>query len=58
MQTARPLMLIMRSEVKQTVKAQLQQIRPAMAENVDISRVITWGSDPFSLGAYSHFAPG
>lgn len=47
-----------KQEVKQTVKAQLQQIRPTMAENVDISRVITWGSDPFSLGAYSHFAPG
>lgn len=47
-----------KQEVKQTVKAQLQQIRPTMAENIDISRVITWGSDPFSLGAYSHFAPG
>lgn len=45
-------------EVKQTVKAQLQKIRPTMAENVDISHVINWGSDPFSLGAYSHFAPG
>lgn len=47
-----------KQEVKQTVKAQLQQIRPTMAENVNISRVITWGNDPFSLGAYSHFAPG
>ncbi len=44
-------------EVQQTVKAQLQQIRPSIAE-IDINRVITWGSDPFSLGAYSHFAPG
>lgn len=47
-----------KQEVEHTVKAQLQQIRPAMAENVEFNRIITWGSDPFSLGAYSHFAPG
>ena len=55
---ANKLAHLSKQEVKQTVTAQLQQMRPLMTENVDISRVITWGSDPFSLGAYSHFAPG
>lgn len=45
-------------EIEHTAKAQLQQMRPAMAESFNISRVIRWGSDRFSLGAYSHFAPG
>jgi monoamine oxidase len=25
--------------------------------NIEISRFISWGNDPFAKGAYSHFAP-
>ncbi|MEQ9484425.1 flavin monoamine oxidase family protein [Coleofasciculus sp. F4-SAH-05] len=45
-------------EVEEQVKAQLKQMRPQTAGNVEITRVVTWGSDPFSLGAYAYFAPG
>lgn len=40
------------------VKSELRRIRPAVAGNVEISRVVSWGRDPFARGAYSHFAPG
>ncbi|MGL5794813.1 MAG: flavin monoamine oxidase family protein, partial [Waterburya sp.] len=45
-------------ELENTVKDKLQQIRPATADCVEVSRVITWGSDPFAQGAYHYFAPG
>ena len=45
-------------QISQVVKSQLAKINPDLTNMVDIKRVTTWGSDPFSLGAYSHFAPG
>ena len=45
-------------QLEQTIKSQLVKMRPATKGNLEISRVITWGADPFSLGAYAHFAPG
>ena len=45
-------------QLDKTVKSKLQKMRPATKGNIKISRVITWGADPFSLGAYAYFAPG
>ena len=45
-------------QLAKIVKSQLQTMRPATKGNIKISRVITWGADPFSLGAYAYFAPG
>lgn len=42
----------------QFVKSELGQIRPASEGNVEIARVVSWGSDPFSRGDFSLFAPG
>jgi monoamine oxidase len=41
----------------QFVKSELGRIRPASKGNVEIARVVSWGSDPFARGAFSHFAP-
>lgn len=45
-------------QLERTVISQLAKMRPATKGNIKISRVVTWGADPFSLGAYAHFAPG
>ncbi|MDJ0568498.1 MAG: FAD-dependent oxidoreductase [Pleurocapsa sp. MO_192.B19] len=45
-------------ELEAGVKQKLKQIRPSTAGSVEISRVVSWGSDPFSQGAYHYFAPG
>ena len=45
-------------ELENEVKQKLKQIRPSTAGSVEISRVVSWGSDPFSQGAYHYFAPG
>lgn len=35
----------------------LAQVRPSMQDAVSVSYVQQWAKDPFSLGAYHHFAP-
>jgi len=40
------------------VKAELARIRPSTKDNVDVARVVAWGRDPFSKGAYANFHPG
>jgi len=40
------------------VQSELARIRPASKGNVEVTRVVSWGRDPFSRGAYAHFAPG
>ena len=45
-------------ELEDAVKQKLEQIRPSTAGSVEISRVVSWGSDRFSQGAYHYFAPG
>ncbi|NES81576.1 MAG: NAD(P)-binding protein [Moorea sp. SIO2B7] len=45
-------------ELARFIKSELAHIRPATEGNVEISRLISWGNDPFAKGAYSHFAPG
>ncbi len=44
--------------VKKLVISELSRVRPATTGNVEIERVVSWGNDPFSRGAYSYFAPG
>ncbi len=45
-------------ELSQFFDSEIKRIRPAMAENVDIVKLVSWGKDPYAKGAYSHFAPG
>lgn len=45
-------------ELAKFTRSELKRIRPATEDNVEIVRVVSWGSDPFARGAYSHFAPG
>jgi monoamine oxidase len=40
------------------VKAELARIRPASQGKVKVTKVVSWGRDPFARGAYAHFAPG
>lgn len=40
------------------VQSELARIRPTSKGNVQITKVVSWGRDPFARGAYSHFAPG
>ncbi|NEP67997.1 MULTISPECIES: FAD-dependent oxidoreductase [Moorena] len=47
-----------RDRIGGRVKAELKRIRPATESNVEIARVVSWGSDPYAQGAYAHFAPG
>ena len=42
----------------QYVQSELARIRPASKGNVEVTRVVSWGRDPFARGAYAHFAPG
>ncbi|HSN56345.1 MAG TPA: FAD-dependent oxidoreductase, partial [Candidatus Sulfomarinibacteraceae bacterium] len=42
----------------ETVLAELARIRPATAEKVAVVRTLSWGADPFSLGAYANYHPG
>lgn len=45
-------------QLEQFVRSQLSQIRPAIAQNLEIVRVVSWGSDIYARGAYSYFGPG
>ena len=45
-------------ELGQFIQSELREIRPAMEGNIEILRIVSWGRDPYALGAYSHFAPG
>ncbi len=40
------------------VQSELARIRPASKGNVEVTKVVSWGRDPFARGAYAHFAPG
>lgn len=42
----------------ETVTRELARIRPATAERVRVQKTISWGSDPFSKGAYANYLPG
>ncbi|CAA9570727.1 Tryptophan 2-monooxygenase [uncultured Synechococcales cyanobacterium] len=42
----------------QFVQSELEKIRPGLASQVELSRIVSWGRDPYARGAYSHFAPG
>ena len=46
------------NKLADTIKKELTRIRPSTEGSVEISRKISWGSDPFSQGAYHYFAPG
>ncbi|NEP35718.1 MULTISPECIES: NAD(P)/FAD-dependent oxidoreductase [unclassified Moorena] len=56
--SAKKLDAMSEQELGQFVKAELKRIRPATEGNVEIARVVSWGSDPYAQGAYAHFAPG
>ncbi len=45
-------------ELENMVKRKFKQIRPSTEGSIEINRVISWGSDPFSQGAYHYFASG
>ncbi|HEY9654387.1 MAG TPA: NAD(P)/FAD-dependent oxidoreductase [Crinalium sp.] len=46
------------SELAHFVQLELKKLRPSMAGKVELSRIVSWGRDPYARGAYSHFAPG
>ncbi|NEO79812.1 NAD(P)/FAD-dependent oxidoreductase [Moorena sp. SIO4G3] len=56
--SAKKLDAMSEQELGQFVNAELKRIRPATEGNVEIARVVSWGSDPYAQGAYAHFAPG
>ncbi len=41
-----------------TVLAELGRIRPSTQGMVEVVKTISWGRDPWALGAYAHYAPG
>ncbi len=41
-----------------TVQGELARIRPSTRDAVDVVGTISWGNDPWALGAYAHYAPG
>lgn len=45
-------------ELSQFFNFEIKKIRPAMVNNVDIVKLVSWGKDPYAKGAYSYFAPG
>lgn len=45
-------------EQRAMVLAELARIRPSTKDAVDIVGTISWGLDPWALGAYAHYAPG
>ena len=55
---AQKLDLMSETELEPFVRLQLSQIRPGIEKNMKIEKVTSWGKDPYSLGAYSYFAPG
>lgn len=46
------------AEQKDAVVKELARIRPTSAGQVDVASVVSWGNDPYALGAYAHWAPG
>lgn len=45
-------------EQEATVLSELARIRPATKDALDLAGMISWGRDPWALGAYAHYAPG
>lgn len=45
-------------EQLETVLAELARIRPATAEKVAVTKVLSWGNDPYARGAYANYHPG
>jgi monoamine oxidase len=45
-------------EIAQLVKSEFNKIRPASEGKIEITNVLSWGSDPYAKGAYFYFAPG
>lgn len=45
-------------EQNQLVLSELAKVRPSTKDNVELVDMISWGKDPFALGAYAHYAPG
>lgn len=41
-----------------TVVAELERIRPSTRDALDVAGSISWGTDPWAMGAYAHYAPG
>jgi monoamine oxidase len=45
-------------EQHEVVLKEFTRIRPAAKEQVELVETISWGKDPYALGAYAHYAPG
>lgn len=56
--SAQQLDAMSKAALAEFTKSELARIRPESQGNVEITRVVSWGRDPFARGAYSHFAPG
>ncbi|MBW4633999.1 MAG: FAD-dependent oxidoreductase [Iphinoe sp. HA4291-MV1] len=56
--SAQQLDAMSKAALAEFVKAELARIRPKSQGNVEVTRVVSWGRDPFARGDYSHFAPG
>lgn len=41
-----------------SVLAELARVRPSTKDALDYVRTVSWGNDPWALGAYAHYAPG
>ncbi len=40
------------------VLGEFARIRPSTAEKVTIAKIVSWGNDPYSKGAYANYLPG
>lgn len=45
-------------EQHELVLSEFARIRPASEGQVELVETISWGKDPYALGAYAHYAPG
>ena len=45
-------------EQVETVLGELARIRPATADKVAVSKILSWGADPYARGAYANYLPG
>lgn len=45
-------------EQHDTVLSELARMRPATENQVELVETVSWGNDPYALGAYAHYAPG
>lgn len=46
------------AEQFEVVLKEFTRIRPAAEDKVELVETISWGKDPYALGAYAHYAPG